>query len=334
MPPYSPSIEDPLRVGGVQRIFSLVKNLVFFIYLYSGYVQLRDLILSSLGRARAVVIYYHRVGRSDVMSRPPEEFRKDIGFLKEKYECVSLAELCERLRDGVPLRRRTVVVTFDDGYRDNFTEACPILRETGVTATFFVATGFIGTKRDFPHDSNAIRPDELHDSHSDDFPKLTWDDLRQMESWGFEIGSHTVNHTNIGLADETTAGREIKDSLKDLNRELGARPRAFSFPWGKPPDIPQGAFEIVRDAGYYAAASAYGGVNRRGSNSFEIRRVDVGNGNLSRLGLRARVAGFDPDYWLLKLGRKNTVAACDGLHKPARPFGRHAAETGDAAFVK
>jgi peptidoglycan/xylan/chitin deacetylase (PgdA/CDA1 family) len=337
MPPYPPT-QIPVRVGGTRRIFSLFKRLIFLLYLYSGYVQLRDLILSLLGRARAVVVYYHRVGGSDVMSRPSDEFRRDIAFIRENYECVSLAELCERLHARVPLRRRVVVVTFDDGYRDNYTQACPILLEARVHATFFVATGFVSTEKDFPHDSLASRPDEPTPDNPQDFPKITWDDLRQMETWGFEIGSHTVNHTNIGLADETTAACEIDESLDALNRELGARPRAFSFPWGKPADIPRAAIEIVKRAGYYASVSAFGGVNRRGSNHFEIRRVDVGNGNLSRLGLRARVAGFDPDYWFMKLGR-NAAGAPSQVNpsqvnpKPAPLLGRRATET-SAAFVE
>jgi hypothetical protein len=59
--------------------------------------------------------------------------------------------------------------------------------------------------------------------------------------------------------------------------------------------------DCVRRAGYYAAVSAYGGANTRGSSVFGIRRVDVGNGHLSRLAVRARVAGFDTDYLRLKI---------------------------------
>jgi peptidoglycan/xylan/chitin deacetylase (PgdA/CDA1 family) len=217
--------------------------------------------------------------------------------LKKRYECISLSELCERLKDKRALRRRAVVITFDDGYRDNFTQAVPALESAGLTATFFVATGFIGTDREFPHD---LRDSSAAGAHR---PKLTWDDLRAMQASGFELGSHTVNHTNLARADEQTIEHEVFDSLTALNRQLGARPRAFSFPWGKPEDISERALEMVRLAGYYSAASAYGGANSRGANLFDIRRVDVGNGSLSRLALRARVAGLDPDYFRVKLGR-------------------------------
>ncbi|HEY7545872.1 MAG TPA: polysaccharide deacetylase family protein [Blastocatellia bacterium] len=283
-----------------QWLVASIKDLFFFIYLYCGYVQLRDFVLSIFGRSRAVVLYYHRIGQADVMTTSGEEFSRQLRYFKNNYECISLAELCRRLSDGRPFRRRSVVVTFDDGYRDNFTEAAPRLKELGLTATFFVSTGFIETERDFPHDLRA--------QASHHFPKLTWGDLREMEAEGFEIGSHTVNHTNLGKADGVTIEQEVYDSLAALGRKLGRRERAFSFPWGKPEDISADAIRIVGRAGYYAAVSAYGGANTRGADLFRVRRIDVGNGHLSRLAIRARIAGFDPDYLRLKIkNRKSQI---------------------------
>lgn len=283
---------------GSSPLFAMLKEAVFFIYLYCGYVQLRDFLLACFGRSRAVVLYYHRVGGRDVWTKPTEEFRSELAYLKSNYQCLSLRELCERIGADKPMRKRSVVITFDDGYRDNFTQALPVLKDAGITATFFVATGFIETKREFPHDVRAL---ERGDIAALNFPKLTWDDLRTMEAEGFEIGSHTVNHTNMGSADKATIESEVEDSLAALNRELGEKPRAFSFPWGKPQDMCEYAIEIARRANYYSVVSAYGGANRRGENLFNIRRIDVGNGELSRLALRARVSGFDPDFYRLKL---------------------------------
>lgn len=307
----------------LRRAFSLSKTLLFAVYLYSGYVQLRDFVLARLGRARAVVLYYHRIGGRDVMSKPAGEFRRDLKYLSRKYECITLSELCKRIQQGTPLKRRTAVVTFDDGYRDNYTEALPVLQEVGIPATFFVSTGFIGTKRGFPHDEpeNVFSHDGAHEQHS--YPNLTWDDLRAMEEAGFEIGSHTVNHANLGCADEHAIAREIGESLSILNRKLGARPRAFSFPWGKPENIPASAFKSVASAGYYTAVSAYGGSNTRGSNPFHIQRIDAGNGEMRWLNLRARIAGLDPDYLALKLSGK-AIALTDASSRSMKTDGQQA----------
>ena len=277
-----------------QWLWRLAKDVLFFVYLYSGYVQLRDAVLSLMGRSRVVVLYYHRVGGSDVLTKPLNVFRNELEYLKENYECIGLAELCARLRANRPFRRRAAVITFDDGYRDNFTEAFPALKEAGVTATFFVATGFIGTRREFPHDDS--REHAESSAAPRHFPKLTWDDLRAMQQAGFEIGSHTINHTSLGQADSETIKQEVRGSLDALNRHLGQAPRAFSFPWGKPVDISERAIEEVKRAGYYAAVSACGGANGRGSETFAIKRIDVGNGRMSTLAVRARIAGFDTEH--------------------------------------
>src|SRR5215207_6359195 len=123
-PLYGPSL--PARLG------SLAKKAIFALYLYCGYVQLRDALLSLAGRSRTVVLYYHRIGERDVLTKPAGEFRRDLEYLKENYECIGFFELCERLRAGARPRRRAVVITFDDGYRDNFTAAAPALKEAGV----------------------------------------------------------------------------------------------------------------------------------------------------------------------------------------------------------
>ncbi|HLG14439.1 MAG TPA: polysaccharide deacetylase family protein [Blastocatellia bacterium] len=295
--------DGPARARFSDRLFALIKDAVFFVYLHCGYIQLRDAILSLLGRSRVAVLYYHRVGGLDVLTRPADEFQRDLAYLKRNYECMSLNQLVERLRTGGLFKRRAAVITFDDGYRDNFTEAVPALKAAGMTATFFVATGFIGTPREFPHDLRGESGEESGCVGARR-PKLTWDDLRAMQAAGFEIGSHTVNHINLGRADAETIEREVRESLAALDRELGDRPRPFSFPWGKPEDISERARDAVKSAGYYAAVSAYGGANTRGSQVFNIRRVDVGNGYLSRLGMRARVAGLDPDFFRLKIANR------------------------------
>jgi peptidoglycan/xylan/chitin deacetylase (PgdA/CDA1 family) len=277
---------------------AVLKKTFYLAYLYSGYVQIRDLALAMLGRSRIVLLTYHRLDGCDGMTKPLADFRRDVDYLSRKYRCLTFYDLAEKLRSNSPLRRTYRGITFDDGYRDNFTVAFPVLRAARLPATFFVSTGFIGSDSIFPHDAEMMRKRQgSFQSPSASRPNMTWDDLRAMQAAGYEIGSHTVNHVDLGCADEQTIFREIEDSLAALNTQLGERQRAFSFPFGQPDNIPEAAIHALRTSGFYAAASQYGGVNQTGTDPFRIRRVDVGNGNLTWLEVRSRMAGFDPDYF-------------------------------------
>ena len=266
-----------------------IKWLSDFCYLHCGWVQLRDTVLSWLGKSRVVIVYYHRLGEADVLTKAPEDFRAEMAYLKAHYQCLTLGQLHELLASGKPIRRKTVAVTFDDGYQDNFTLAFPELMRQQVPATFFVATGYMGTDRIFPHDRQARQRGA---AVRDDLGKLSWDEIRQMQQGGMEIGSHTVEHANMGRVDETTMKREIEISLQTLQRELGALPRAFCFPWGKPEDTPTEAFARVRQAGYYAAVTTSPGKVRRGDDLYRLRRIDVGNGHMNGLRVQAVIEGF------------------------------------------
>ena len=282
-----------------------MKQTLFALYQRCGYIPLRDFLLGKLGRSRAVVLYYHRIGGKDTLTRPTEAFRKDLEYLKRHCECVSLFELCERLKSDAPLSRPLAVVTFDDGYRDNFTHAVPELQRAGISATFYVATGYIGAEREFPHDHRQPLPEGRT---APVYPKLTWDDLREMQRQGFEIGSHTVNHIDCGIADPATLEYELTESLAALTRELGDRPRAFSYPWGKAQNRSAQALALAERLGYYSVAVTSGLANRRGGSVLHLERIDGGNGEFSELAFQARVCGlnWEPlrDRWLIRSQKK------------------------------
>lgn len=118
-------------------------------------------ILSGLGfykrRNKAIVLMYHRMLRSPreepVFVQPgmyvsTDTFRRQAAFLKEKFHVLPLAELVERIETGKSVGG-CCAITFDDGWRDNFTHAFPVLQEFQLPATVFLATGFIGTNRLF-----------------------------------------------------------------------------------------------------------------------------------------------------------------------------------------
>lgn len=292
---------DIYPAGGWKwRLRRTAKQAVFFCYLHCGWIPLRDAVLSIRGCSRVVILYYHRVGWIDLLSKPTGEFRAEAQYLAKHYQCLTLRQLVDRLEAGKPIRGKVAVITFDDGYRDNYLNAVPELKRAGIVATFFVATGYVGTQRRFPHDTRAM---ERGLSARDDWEKVSWDDLRKMQEAGMEIGSHTIEHANMGRSDEPTIRREIAESLCGIRQELGERPRCFSFPWGKPEDISDTALKALRESGYYAAVTTTPGTVRRGDDLFQLRRIDIGNGQFTRLAVLASIEGFGSG-WLARLLRK------------------------------
>lgn len=97
-----------------------------------------------------IILNYHRIGSPDgnefddgVFSATPGAFRSQMRYLRENFALPTLEEVVKLHDEGFPLRRPMALVTFDDGYRDNFQVALPILRDLGVQATFFIATGYL-----------------------------------------------------------------------------------------------------------------------------------------------------------------------------------------------
>lgn len=273
-------------------ILGWLKQLAFGAFVYSGYPAVRDFCRGLLGRAPVVVLCYHRVGGQGILSKTPPQFARDLEFLKQNYECISLKEFCERVRSGKKFHRRCAIVTFDDGYKDNFTAAVPVLRRVGIPATFFVTTGFIGTEKMFAHDTRAMSESVKRYGAQPTFEKLSWDDLRKMQDLGFEIGSHTVNHADFSTADAQAVEREVRDSLATLQKELGESPRSFAYPWGTEAHVSEAIVNVIRDCRYFAAVTMFPGTNTSGQDVYRIRRIDAGNGNLTPLAFKAKIAGL------------------------------------------
>ncbi|HIQ05618.1 MAG TPA: hypothetical protein EYH31_07970 [Anaerolineae bacterium] len=138
---------------------TLLKRFISEIVLRSG---LTDLYARRTPGVR--ILTYHRVGKDPYPGRPlrdlyvsPVAFERQIAFLRCRYELLALSELRRRMREGHPLPANGVVVTFDDGYQDNYVHAFPVLRQHSVPATIFLATDFIGTNRRFWWEELAAR---------------------------------------------------------------------------------------------------------------------------------------------------------------------------------
>jgi peptidoglycan/xylan/chitin deacetylase (PgdA/CDA1 family) len=130
---------------------------------------------------------------------------------------------------------RSIVLTFDDGYADNLLTALPILQRHGFRATVFVVTDFV----------NAGATPYQHAS-------LTWEQCRELQRAGIEVGSHTCTHPDLRQLSGTELAQEVAGSRAAIEEKLGTPTRTFAYPFGY---LDEGVAGAVRAAGYEAACA-------------------------------------------------------------------------------
>ena len=228
---------------------------------------------------RSVILTYHSVGlRDHEMNVSPASFREQMRWLADHGETVSL----ERAANG----DEGVAITFDDGYRDNLTEAAPILDAYKVPATLFFVSGRAGGTLD-------------HDDPADDHTRiLSWDELRELANGGWAIGGHTVTHPRLSQLDIETQREEVEGCKRDIERELGREVTTFAYPFGSALDFTATTTRIVQESGYTLAVSNRYGVNSTERDPFALRRIWIDRSD-SLASFAAKVEGrLDRLAWL------------------------------------
>jgi len=261
---------------------SNLKSALMTTYLASGIPAARTRMSARLGRGRLTVLAYHQVQdpANDGSSVGISNFRQQMEHLREHYDVVPLREAVGRLTRG-QTPQRLVSITFDDGYLDNSSTAAPIMHELGLTATFFVSTDMIGSDRPFPHDAERGRPTQPH---------MTWDDLRSLTRLGFDVGSHTCSHADMGAIRLDQARRELSESRERLEMELQQPIHMFAFPYGRHRNMRADTIAAARRE-YEVCCSAYGGHNRTPIDVSNVRRIVISSG-VNLLAFRALLEGW------------------------------------------
>lgn len=260
----------------------IIKEALMTTYLASGLPAARDRLNMKRGRSRLTVLAYHQVTdpANDGSSVSTAAFRQQMTFLKANYRVVRLADAVKTL-SAAGASERLVAVTFDDGYLDNATTAAPILRSLGLPATFFVSTDMIGGGRPFPHDVLSGRPPQ---------EPMTWDDLRSLAAQGFDIGSHTCSHADMGTIPLEDAEREVRCSRERIEQELNRPVRLFAFPYGRLRNMRTETMAAASRE-YDVCCFAYGGHNTAPADPSRIRRVVISSG-VTFLAFRALIEGW------------------------------------------
>jgi peptidoglycan/xylan/chitin deacetylase (PgdA/CDA1 family) len=217
------------------------------------------------------VLMYHKVNDlpGNRMSISVRLFDEQMAQLRELgYRAVDLDAVLAHYRDGVALPDGAVLITFDDGYRDNLVNAAPILARHGYAAVQFVPIAYVGDSQPLPHERHLA----AHGVHN---PTVDWGEIRELERYGVRVESHGISHRPLAELELDEAAREIAISKIKLEEKLGRQVRAFSYVKGSEADYKPVHPSLVRQAGYELAFTAVSGANTPGSDPLQLRRYNV-----------------------------------------------------------
>jgi peptidoglycan/xylan/chitin deacetylase (PgdA/CDA1 family) len=181
---------------------------------------------------------------------PVDKFRSQMMYLAEhNFEPLTVDGLVNGREVG---DEKGIVITFDDGWYDNYVNAFPILQEIGISATIFVATGLVGQNE-----------------------YLGWRELKQMSSWGVSIQSHTVSHKPLTELRVSDLEKELDASKKTLEDRLKTEINHLSAPHGM---INKRVIAAARDVGYTSICTSEPGFKHRCSEPAILKRFNVPSG--------------------------------------------------------
>ena len=206
---------------------------------------------------KGVMIFeYHRVNDdtvdTDDYSLSREQFQEQLDYFKENnYHTISMMDFIRAEKYGEELPENPIIITFDDGYEDNYVNAYPILKKYGFKATIFVVTSFL-------------------DKNKKGY--MSWDQAREMDANGISIQSHTVDHKSMTDLTDDQLRMELVDSKKKAEKELGHPVNYMAYPTGT---YNLHIAQMVKEAGYKAAFTIkYGNVDKA-SNIYALERVPI-----------------------------------------------------------
>ena len=198
------------------------------------------------------ILMYHSISDDDPNNNllvPPSMFEEQMAWLEaNEFTAMDLDEALDSMETGkVP--KRPVVITFDDGYSDNYTNAFPSLKNHGLKATFFVITDGV-----------------------DDGYYMSSEMLKEMQSNGMSIQNHTANHLELDKLSREDAYDTIKRGQDFLRNNIGSDANYLCYPVGK---YNSETIEIEKELGIKAATTTQGGISSIGDGLYQLKRVRI-----------------------------------------------------------
>lgn len=221
-------------------------------------------------RYQVPILMYHNIdanpeGRVDTVT--PENFDRQMKFLKDGgYRVFSLWQVVEGLRFGQRFPKNSVVLTFDDAMANNFSQALPILKKYGFSATFFVPVGKLGQPG-----------------------RLTWEEMGRLLADGMDIGSHGMFEQYLPDLSSSEQHKEIFLSKQILETNLKTAVMLYAYPIGGFQPVTK---TLIAQAGYRGAVTTNRGNTNKRNDVFELRRIKATDASSSGISLWAKVSGY------------------------------------------
>jgi len=227
-----------------------------------------------------VIIMYHSVGSPEStldgygskLNVSPAAFEKQMKFLHDKnYKVIPLELFVKKIKNNEKIPRKTLAITFDDGLKNNFTNAYPVLKKYNFPATIFVATDFVGRKK-----------------------FLSWQDIRIMQEDNISIGSHTRSHRWLPAFDPKALKEELAVSREVLEKRTGKKITLLSYPLGGFDDKTK---KIAEEIGYIGAVATNPGMSHPADDPYALKRIRISMTSDNLLAFWIEISGY---YTLIK----------------------------------
>lgn len=210
-----------------------------------------------------IILTYHSISEgSSPLCTPPAVFSEQMEWLAGHAERVlSLAELVVLLKKKQAVPPKSVVLTFDDGFRDFYQTALPVLRRLRLPATVFVVTAYCGRTNQWP--GQPVWCEEK--------PLMGWNEIRELAGAGIEVGFHTRTHPLLLDVDDQALSNEIVIGQTELEAQIGHRAESFCYPYGSWNDRVR---NLVKQHFQAACGTTMGRV-KLGSDLYCLPRIDT-----------------------------------------------------------
>jgi len=216
---------------------------------------------------RFVILMYHMISEPKTAAEvkyacPPKQFEEHLKMLLSAgFKPVSINAIAEYFSNQTPLPEKSFLITFDDGFEDNYSNAFPILQRYQIPAVIYLATGLIGKTNQW-----------MSKSTFSERKMLTWTQIKDMASQGIDFGSHTVSHPKLIELNDNSVSKELVESKQIIEEQLGIVCSHFAYPYGL---LAESTLELVHQAGYKTACSTRSGFNNAERDPLVLHRIEV-----------------------------------------------------------